>query len=77
MVCDHVSPDRRGRTQRRALAYSIVFASRTALTLARAGEWSAASRQGREAARCGWMLLRSATIQPHTAEAGSVVTTRH
>ena len=68
MVCDHVSPDRRSRTRRRALAYSIVFAGRTALSLARAGEWSSASRQGREAVRCGWMLLRGAPLQPHSAK---------
>jgi glycosyltransferase involved in cell wall biosynthesis len=58
VVGSHVPPDRRARIRRRALAYSVVFASRTALSLVRAGNWSAAARQSAEAVRCGWLLLR-------------------
>lgn len=56
VVGRYVAPHRRGRTTRRALAYTIVFAGRTALSLMKAGEWSAAGRQAWEAARCAWLL---------------------
>jgi glycosyltransferase involved in cell wall biosynthesis len=58
VVAGHVAPNRRARTTRRALAYAIVFATRTALSLVRAGKWSAAGRQGLEAVRCVWLLPR-------------------
>ena len=59
VVAGHVPPNTRANTMRRALAYSIVFAARTALSLVRVGKWSAARRQGREAIRCAWLLLRA------------------
>jgi glycosyltransferase involved in cell wall biosynthesis len=58
VVSGYVAPDRRAAIVRRALAYSVVFAARTGFTLLRAGDWSAAGRQGREAVRCGLWLLR-------------------
>ena len=64
VVGGHVPPNRRARTTRRALAYSVVFATRTALSLARAGKWSAAGRQGREAVRCAWLLPRGVPVHP-------------
>ena len=64
VVGGHVAPNRRARTTRRALAYSVVFATRTALSLARAGNWSAAGRQGREAVRCAWLLPRGVPVPP-------------
>ncbi len=60
----YVAPNRRARTARRALAYAVVFATRTALSLLRAGEWGAAARQGREAVRCAWLLPRGVPIDP-------------
>jgi glycosyltransferase involved in cell wall biosynthesis len=66
VVGGYVPPDRRGRTVRRALAYSVVFAGRTALSLARDGEWSAAGRQGWEAVRCASLLPRGVVVQPQT-----------
>jgi hypothetical protein len=41
---------------RKALAYSVAFAARTALSLVKAGEGSAAGRQAYEAVRCAWMM---------------------
>ena len=64
VVGGYVPPDRRSRTVRRALAYSVVFAARTALSLAKDGEWSAAGRQGWEAARCAAKLPRGIAVQP-------------
>ena len=75
VVGGHVPPNRRARTRRRALVYSIVFATRTALPLVRAGKWSAAGRQGREAVRCAWLLLRGVPVQPHSAEVINFVPT--
>lgn len=60
----YVAPDRRAMTTRKALAYAVVFAGRTALTLAKAGEWSAARRQGYEAVRCAGLLPRGVPL-PH------------
>jgi GT2 family glycosyltransferase len=68
LVGGHVAPSRRALTTRRALAYSVVFATRTALRLARAGKWSAAGRQGREAVRCAWLLPRGVPVHPHSPE---------
>jgi hypothetical protein len=75
VVCGHVPPDRQASTRRRALAYSVVFASRTALKLARAGKWPAAGRQGWEAFRCAWLLLRGVAVRSHSAEAINFVPT--
>ena len=69
VVGGHVAPNRQARTTRIALAYSVVFAARTALALARAGKWSAAGRQGREAIRCASLLPRGVSIHPHSPEA--------
>lgn len=51
-VTQHVSPDERERLARKALLYSSVFATRTAVNLVRAHEWAVAGVQVREAARC-------------------------
>lgn len=56
MVSRHLPPHRRARVTRRALAYAVVFATRTAVSLARAGEWPAAGRQALEALRCARLL---------------------
>jgi glycosyltransferase involved in cell wall biosynthesis len=56
VVSAYVAPNRRALTTRKALAYSVVFAARTALSLVKAGEWSAASRQAFEAVRCAWLM---------------------
>jgi glycosyltransferase involved in cell wall biosynthesis len=61
VVAAHVSPERRPRLARRALAYAVVFAARTALSSARNGNWPAAGRQVREAVRCAWLLPRGVT----------------
>jgi hypothetical protein len=55
-VSAYVAPNRRALTTRIALACSVVFAARTALSLVRAGEWSAAGRQAYEAVRCAWLM---------------------
>lgn len=68
VIGGHVPPERRARIRRRALAYSIVFATRTALSLVRAGKWSAAGLQAGEAVRCAWLLLRGVPVQPRNAE---------
>ena len=52
VVAGHIAPRRRPRTTRKALAYSAVFAFRTALSLVRKGDWSAARQQIRGALRC-------------------------
>lgn len=62
VVSGYLPPDRRARTTRKALTYAVVFAARTALTLARAGEWTAAGRQAREAARCVLMVPRGVRV---------------
>jgi glycosyltransferase involved in cell wall biosynthesis len=64
VIAAHVAPDRRGRTTRRALAYAVVFATRTALRSARSGRWAAAGRQAREAVRCAWLLPRGVPVAP-------------
>jgi len=64
VVGGYVAPNRRARTVRLALAYAVVFATRTALSLLRAGDWAAAGRQGREAVRCAWLLPRGVPIDP-------------
>lgn len=56
VVSRYVAPHRRGRTTRKALAFTIVYAGRTALSLIRARDWSAAGRQGWEAVRCARLL---------------------
>jgi hypothetical protein len=56
IVSAYVASNRRALTTRKALAYSVVFAGRTALSLAKAGDWSAAGRQAYEAVRCAWLM---------------------
>lgn len=58
VVSSHLPAERRAVTERRALAYTVVFAGRTALALARSRQWSAAARQAREAIRCTWLVPR-------------------
>lgn len=58
VVAGHIAPQRRPRTTRRALAFSVVFACRTALSLVNDGNWAAAGQQFRQAARCARMLPR-------------------
>ena len=53
---EHIAPKRRALTTRRALAYAVVFAGRTALRSARQRDWSAAAAQARQALRCAWLL---------------------
>lgn len=62
VVCAHVAPARRAATVRRALAYSVYFAGRTSLRLARIGDWPAAGRQAREAARCVALIPRGLEV---------------
>lgn len=63
VVCGHVAPDRRPATVRRALAHSGYFAGRSAMRLARGGDWSGASRQAREAARCVALIPKGIPVQ--------------
>jgi hypothetical protein len=56
VVANYLPPDRRARTTRKALAYAAVFAGRTAWTMVRAREWSAAGHQLREAARSALLI---------------------
>ena len=58
VVLGYVPAGRRARLGRRALLYAIAFAVRTALQLARARQWGAAARQGREVVRCLGLLPR-------------------
>jgi glycosyltransferase involved in cell wall biosynthesis len=64
VVAGYVAPERRAATTRRALAYSVVFAARTALRLLRLRQWSAAYRQAAEAVRCLWLLPRGVPVRP-------------
>ena len=64
VVGAHVPPSRQRATTRRALAFSVVFATRTAVSLARTGSWPAAGRQVLEALRCAWLLPRGVAVQP-------------
>jgi glycosyltransferase involved in cell wall biosynthesis len=69
VLSGYVAPNRRARTTRRALAYSVVFASRTALSMVRAGEWSAAGTQLSEAIRCAWLLPRGLPVNAQSVPA--------
>jgi glycosyltransferase involved in cell wall biosynthesis len=64
VIVEHVTPERRHRVRRKALAYTVYFATRTALSSARTGSWSTARRQGWEAIRCGGLLLRGVLVPP-------------
>jgi len=55
-VLGHVPPERRRGLGRRALVYAAVFAFRSALRLARAGELRSAGRVAREGLRCLGLL---------------------
>jgi glycosyltransferase involved in cell wall biosynthesis len=62
VVAGYVATGRRPRITRTALAYAVAFAGRTALTLAKAGEWRAAGRQVREAIRCCGLMVRGVPV---------------
>lgn len=62
VVARHIAPSRRPRTTRKALAYSVVFACRTAISLIERGDWPAARRQLREASHCLRLLLRGVRL---------------
>jgi GT2 family glycosyltransferase len=65
VVSVYVAPNRQALITRKALAYSVVFAARTALSLVKAGEWSAAGRQVYEAARCAWLMPVGVPVHEH------------
>jgi hypothetical protein len=71
VVGGYVEPRRRLQIKRKALAYSVVFATRSALRLATSGEWSAAGRQGLEAIRCAVLLPRASVPAPADPGDGS------
>ena len=60
----HVDPARRASTVRRALAHSVYFAGRSSFGLARSGDWTAARRQAREAARCAALIPAGIEVSP-------------
>jgi len=72
VVAEHVAPDRRARTTRRALAYAAVFGTRSALSSVRAGRWLAAGRQARETLRCLWLLPAGPPQSRRTANSRSL-----
>jgi GT2 family glycosyltransferase len=65
VVSAYIAPNRRALTTRKALAYALVFAARTALSLVKAGEWSAAGRQVYEAVRCAWLMPVGVPVHEH------------
>lgn len=69
VIGDLVAPERRAGTMRRALAYAVVFATRTALASVRRGQWYAAGRQGLEALRCVALLVPGVPTRPSPADA--------
>jgi glycosyltransferase involved in cell wall biosynthesis len=69
VVSAYVAPNRQALTTRKALAYSVVFAARTALSLVKAGEWSAAGRQAYEAVRCAWLMPRGVPVREQSIPA--------
>lgn len=66
VVSQYIPAERRGRTTRLALAFSAVFATRTAASLIRHGNWRAATRQLWEAARC--LAITPRGVQATTAD---------
>ena len=64
VVLAHVPGPRRRALGRRALAYAVVFAIRTAVRLLRTGEPGPAARQLREALRCVRLLVRARVPTP-------------
>jgi len=72
VVGAYVPPGRRALTTRKALAYSVVFAGRTALSLVKAGEWSAAGRQAYEALRCVWLMPAGVPVHEQINPSGPV-----
>jgi glycosyltransferase involved in cell wall biosynthesis len=69
VVSAYVEPNRRALTTRKALAYSVVFAARTALSLVKSGEWSAAGRQAYEAFRCAWLMPGGVSVHEQSIPA--------
>ena len=63
-VSAHVDPARQASTVRRALAHSVYFAGRSSFGLARSGDWTAARRQAREAARCAALIPTGIEVSP-------------
>jgi hypothetical protein len=68
VVSAYVAPNRRTLTMRKALAYSVVFAGRTAVSLVKAGDWSAAGRQAYEAVRCAWLMPGGVPVHDHQSQ---------
>jgi len=66
VVLGHVPEPRRRFLGRRALLYAAVFATRTALQLARAGQLRTAARQAREALRCLRLVPRGGVAAAST-----------
>jgi hypothetical protein len=64
VVLAYAPPGRRRRLGRRALAYAAVFALRTAVQQARAGQPDVAARQVREALRCLRLLPGGVPVAP-------------
>jgi glycosyltransferase involved in cell wall biosynthesis len=64
VIAGYLPPTRRTRISRKALAYAVVDATLTAVSLAKAGDRSAAGRQAREAARCVLLLPRGVRADP-------------
>lgn len=52
IISEHVPAAARRATTRKALLYSVLYAGRSAVVVARRGQWRAAVVQGREALRC-------------------------
>ena len=68
VVSAYVAPNRRTVTMRKAIAYSVVFAARTAVSLVKAGDWSAAGRQAYEAVRCAWLMPGGVPAPDHQSQ---------
>lgn len=66
VVLGYVPPARRRRLARRALVYAAVFAFRTALQRAGAGDPRSAARQGREGLRCLRLLPAGVPVVART-----------
>jgi len=64
VVLAYSPPGRQRRLGRRALAYAVVFALRTAVQQARAGQPDVAARQVREALRCLRLLPGGVPVAP-------------
>lgn len=70
LISGHVPPKRRRTLTRKALAYSDVYAGRTAVDLARRHQWRVAVAQARESVRCLLRLPRGVPCDPATDRYG-------